>query len=104
MNSCTAWRCGDRRVGKIRLYQPLIMIARQSRACLSARSWADAQDLGRRVVPQTPGRKGDRGQQGLEMAGRQGNDQPSDLALAHSHRLGGDDLDVPSLAETAPAG
>ena len=27
---------------------------------------ADAQDLGRRVVPQTPRRKGDRGQQGFE--------------------------------------
>ena len=40
MNSCTAWRCGARRVGKICRYHGLIMMLRQSRASLSARSWA----------------------------------------------------------------
>jgi hypothetical protein len=39
MNSCTAWRCANR-VGKIRRYHGLIMMLRQSRASLSARSWA----------------------------------------------------------------
>jgi Family of unknown function (DUF5681) len=40
MNSCTACRCGARRVGKICRYHGLIMMLRQSRASLSARSWA----------------------------------------------------------------
>jgi hypothetical protein len=39
-NSATAWRCGDSRVGNSRCYQSLVMIRRQSRANLSARSWA----------------------------------------------------------------
>jgi hypothetical protein len=34
MNSCTACRCGARRVGKIRWYHGLIMMPRQSRASL----------------------------------------------------------------------
>ena len=42
---------------------------------------ADAEDLRRRIVPETPGRKGDRGQQGFQMARRQVDDQPPDLAL-----------------------
>jgi hypothetical protein len=37
---------------------------------------ADAQDLGRGIVPETPRRKGDRGQQGFQMARRQIDDQP----------------------------
>ena len=37
---------------------------------------ADGEDLRRGVMPQTPGRKGDRGQQGFQMAGRQVDDQP----------------------------
>jgi hypothetical protein len=37
---------------------------------------ADGEELGRGVVPETPGRKGDRGQQGFQMAGRQIDDQP----------------------------
>jgi len=56
---------------------------------------ADAQDLGRRVMPETPRRKGDRGHQGFEMARRQVDDQSSDLALAHLGQLGGDDLEMP---------
>src|SRR6202030_740740 len=39
-NSCTAWRCGARRVGKICRYHGLITMLRQSRASLLARSWA----------------------------------------------------------------
>jgi len=56
---------------------------------------ADAEDLGRPVVSETPGRKGDGGHQGFEMTGRQIDDQPADLALAHRGQLGGDDLDMP---------
>ena len=56
---------------------------------------ADAQDLRRRVVPETPGREGDRGHQGFEMARWQVDDQPPDLALAHRGQLGGDDLEMP---------
>ena len=37
---------------------------------------ADAQDLRRRVVAETPGRKGDRGHQRFEVARRQVDDQP----------------------------
>jgi len=56
---------------------------------------ADAEELGRRVVTQTPGRKGDRGQQGFQMARRQVDDQAADLALAHRGELGRDHLKVP---------
>ena len=31
-----------------------------------------------------------------------GNDQPSDLALSHGHKLGGDDLDVPVHQKRRP--
>jgi hypothetical protein len=37
---------------------------------------ADTEDLGRRVVPETPRGKGDRGHQGFEMARREVDDQP----------------------------
>src|SRR4051794_76957 len=39
------------------------------------------EELGCGIVPETPGRKRDRGHQGFKMARRQINDQPSDLAL-----------------------
>jgi len=41
MNSCTALRWAASRVRKIWPYHGLIMMLRQSRASLSARSWAD---------------------------------------------------------------
>ena len=56
---------------------------------------ADAEDLGRGVEAETPGRKGDRGHQGFEMARRQVDDQPPDLAFPHRGQLGGDDFEVP---------
>jgi len=56
---------------------------------------ADAEELGRRILPEIPRRKGDRGQQGFERAGRQIDDQPTAFALAHCYQLGGDDLDMP---------
>ena len=57
---------------------------------------ADAEELGRGIMPEIPRRKRDRGQQGFEGAGRQINDEPADLALAHCYELGGDDLDANS--------
>ncbi len=45
---------------------------------------ADAEDLRARLVPETPGRKGDRGQQRLQVARRQVDDQPPDLAVARA--------------------
>jgi len=73
------------------------MIARQSRASLSARSRgiADAEDLRCRIAPQTPGRKGDRGQQGFQVPRRQVDHEATDPALAHRSELGGDDFEVP---------
>ena len=71
---------------------------------------ADAEDLRRRVVSQIPGRKGDRSQQRFEMARRQVDDQPPDLALADGGQLRRDHLEMPvhqerrlrvELAETA---
>jgi hypothetical protein len=56
---------------------------------------ADTEELGRGIVAQAPGRKRDRGQQRLQMARRQVDDQAPDLALAYRGKLGGDDLDVP---------
>src|SRR5437764_7289658 len=56
---------------------------------------ADGEDLGRGVMPQTPGRKGDRGHQGFQMTRWQVDDQPPDLAFPHGGQLGGDDLDMP---------
>src|SRR5436190_11076391 len=47
-------------------------------------------------MPQTPGRKGYRGQQRFEMAGRQVDDQPPDRALPHRRQFRGDDLEVPA--------
>ena len=40
---------------------------------------ADAEDLSTRVVAQTPGRKGDRGQMRLQMTRWQADDQPADI-------------------------
>src|SRR5437660_10680016 len=60
---------------------------------------SSAEDLRRGVMSQTPGRESDRGQQRFEMAGRQVDDQPSDLAVAHGGELGGDDFDVPARQE-----
>ena len=56
---------------------------------------ADAEDLRRGVVPETPGRKSDRGHQRFEVTRRQVDDQPPDPALPHGGQLGGDDLEVP---------
>ena len=56
---------------------------------------ADAEDLGRRVEPETPGREGDRGHQRFQMPRRQVDDQSADLAFAYGGQLGGDDFEVP---------
>ena len=56
---------------------------------------ADGEDLGRGVMPQTPGRKRDRGHQGFQMTRWQVDDQPPDLAFPHRGQLGGDDLEMP---------
>ena len=56
---------------------------------------ADAEDLRARVVPETPGRKGDRGQVRLQMARRHADDQPADPAFAHRRELRRDQLDMP---------
>jgi len=84
-NSGIAAHCGDRRVGKICRYQSLATTRRQSRDHLSARSCppelrsrltiavkpgGDAEDLRRRIMPETPGRKGDLSQQRLQVARR----------------------------------
>ena len=54
---------------------------------------ADAEDLGRGVVTETPGGKRDGGHQGFQMAGRQVDDQPPDLAFLHGGQLRRNDLD-----------
>ena len=56
---------------------------------------ADTEDLHRRVEPETPGRKGDRGHQRFEVTRWQIDDQPLDLALTHLSQLGGNDLEMP---------
>ena len=58
---------------------------------------AGAEDLRRRIVPETPCGKGDRGQQRLQITRRHVDDQPPDLAGAHRHQFRGDDLEI-SLA------
>ena len=63
---------------------------------------ADAEDLRRRIVPETPCGKGDRGQQRLQITRRQVDDQPPDLAGAHRHQFRGDDLDMPVHHELGP--
>jgi hypothetical protein len=74
-NSGIAARCGERRVGKIPRYQSLARICRQSRQFVGeVLRVTDAEDLRRGVMPETPGRKGDRGQQRLQMARRQVDD------------------------------
>ena len=60
---------------------------------------ADAEDLGARPVTEAPGRKGDRGQVRLQVARRQVDDQPPDLALVHRRQLCGDDPDMPARRE-----
>ncbi len=55
-----------------------------------------AQDLQARRVPEAPGRKGDRGQQRLQMPRRQVDDQPADPAVAHRRELRCDQLDMPA--------
>jgi hypothetical protein len=55
----------------------------------------DANDLPARVVPETPGRKGDRGQVRLQMARRDADQQPADPAGAHRRQFPGHDLDMP---------
>jgi hypothetical protein len=56
---------------------------------------AGAEELDRRVVPERPGGKRDRGDQGFKVPRRQIDDQPPDPAATHLHQLGGDDLDMP---------
>ena len=60
---------------------------------------ADAEDLGRRIVSETPRREGDRRHQGFEVAGRQVDDQPPDVPLAHRGQLRGDDFEMPIHGE-----
>jgi hypothetical protein len=55
----------------------------------------DADDLGTRLVAEAPGRKGDRGEVRLQMARRQADDQPPDMAGTHRRQLRGDQLDMP---------
>ena len=69
MNSCTAWRCGARRVGED---LPIPQAGHDAAAIAGELvgeilGIADAEDLGRRVEAQTPGRKGDRGHQGFQV-------------------------------------
>src|SRR5215467_13044551 len=56
---------------------------------------ADAQDLSARVMPETPGRKGDRRQMRLQMARRQTDDQPAEAPCAHRGQFRGDELEMP---------
>jgi hypothetical protein len=60
---------------------------------------ADAEDLRRGIMPETPGREGDRGQQRLQVARRQVDDQPPDLAATQCCQLRGDDFDMPAHRE-----
>jgi hypothetical protein len=60
---------------------------------------AGAVDLHARVVPETPGRKGDRGQVRLEVARRHADDQPADPARAHRRQFRGDQLVMPARRE-----
>ena len=84
------------------------------RDSFSARSWpsghardrpsalkpgGDAEDLGARPVTEAPGRKGERSQVRLQVARRQVDDQPPDLALVHRRQLGGDDPDMPACRD-----
>ena len=54
-----------------------------------------ADDLRARVVPETPGRKGDRGQVRLQMTRRHADQQPADPALVHRRQLSRDQLEMP---------
>ena len=87
---------------------------RQSRDHLSASSWpagyasdgpspfkpaGDAEDLGARIMPEDPGGKGDRGQERFQVAWRQIEQKPPDLAIAHRGEPRGDDLQMPIRSE-----
>jgi len=56
---------------------------------------ADAEDLGRRIVPQTPRWERDGGQQGFQTAGRHIDNQPPDLSFPHGGQLGCDHFEMP---------
>jgi hypothetical protein len=60
---------------------------------------ADAEDLRRGIMPETPGREGDRGQQRLQVTRRQVDDQAPNLAAAQCRQFGGDDFDMPAHRE-----
>ena len=60
---------------------------------------ADAEDLRRGIVPQTPRREGDRGQQRFQVARRQVDDEAPDLAAAQCRQFRGDDFDMPAHRE-----
>jgi hypothetical protein len=96
MNSCTAWRCGQagrKELAIPRAHHDATTIAGELVGEILG--IADAQDLRRGIMPETPGRKRDRGHQGFKMERRQVNDQPPDLAVPHGGQLGGDDLEMP---------
>jgi hypothetical protein len=59
----------------------------------------DAEDLHARIVPEVPGREGDRGQVQLQMAQRQANDRLPDMALVHRAQLCGDAPVMPARRE-----
>jgi hypothetical protein len=81
--------------------EPSVPRAHQDRAAIARElvgeilRVADAQDLRRRVAPQTPGRERDRGQQRFQMPRRQVDDKAADPAFAHRGQLGSDDVEVP---------
>jgi hypothetical protein len=83
-NSGTACRWADRRVGKARWYHP----AGEDAAAIAGElvgeilGIADAEDLHAGLTPEAPGRKRDRSQQRFQVARRQVDDQPPDLAVA----------------------
>jgi hypothetical protein len=60
---------------------------------------AEAEDLRRGIRAETPRREGDRGEQRLQVAGRQVDDEAPDLAAAQSRQFGGDDFDMPAHRE-----
>jgi len=81
--------------------EPLVPVAGEEAAAI-ARQFvgevlrvADAEDLRTRLVPEAPGRKGDRGEVRLQVARRQADDQPADMAGMHRREFRGDQLDMP---------
>jgi hypothetical protein len=61
-----------------------------------------ANDLPAGLVPETPGRKGDRGKERLQVARRRVDDQPPDMAIADRFQFRGDDLVMPAQRELGP--